>query len=113
MLPLPVDPRAVLVAQHVLGSPCGDETLDQLSRRYGAGRRTMERLFSDETGMSFGLWRQKVRMLESVRLLSEGKSVTDVALDVGYASVSAFIAAFRRTFGSTSGRLLGQLGESG
>jgi AraC-like DNA-binding protein len=105
MLPLPLDSRALAVAQHVLRQPGSDEALDLLSRRYGAGRRTVERLFRNETGMSFGLWRQKVRMLDSVRLLSEGKSVTDAAFDTGYASVSAFIAAFKNTFGCTPGRL--------
>jgi AraC-like DNA-binding protein len=105
MLPLPLDSRAVAVAQHVLSSPSLNESLDSLSRRYGAGRRTVERSFRNETGMSFGLWRQKVRMLDSVRLLSEGKSVTDAALDTGYTSVSAFIAAFKNTFGCTPGRL--------
>lgn len=105
MLPLPLDSRALSVAEHVLAKPCGDETLDALSRRFGAGRRTLERLFRSETGMSFGLWRQKVRMLDSVRLLTEGKSVTDAAFDTGYTSVSAFIAAFSKTFGCTPGRL--------
>ena len=104
-LPLPVDDRALAAAQHVLACPSGGETLDLLSRRYGAGRRTLERLFRNETGMSFGLWRQKVRMLDSVRLLSEGKSVTNAALDTGYTSVSAFIAAFKQTFGCTPGKL--------
>lgn len=104
-LPLPLDSRALAVARHVLACPAGGEGLDLLSRRYGAGRRTLERLFRNETGMSFGLWRQKVRMLDSVRLLSEGRSVTDAALDTGYNSVSAFIAAFKNTFGCTPGRL--------
>jgi AraC-like DNA-binding protein len=38
-----------------------------------------------------------------MRLLAEGKSVTDAALDSGYASLSAFIAAFKKTFGYTPG----------
>ena len=104
MLPLPEDARALAVARHVLACPTAAETLDELARRYGAGRRTLERLFSLETGLSFGLWRQKVRMLDSIRLLAEGKSVTEAAFDTGYASVSAFIAAFRHTFGCTPGR---------
>lgn len=104
-LPLPADARALAVARHVLADSAGAATLDLLARRYGAGRRTLERIFRAETGMSFGLWRQKVRMLDSVRLLSEGKPVTDAALDCGYASVSAFIAAFKQTFGCTPGRL--------
>jgi len=104
MLPLPEDDRALAVARHVLACPTTEETLDDLSRRYGAGRRTLERLFSRQTGLSFGLWRQKVRLLDSIRLLAEGKSVTEAALDTGYASVSAFIAAFRNTFGCTPAR---------
>jgi AraC-like DNA-binding protein len=105
MLPLPADARAMAVARHILALPICPDTLDDLGRRYGAGRRTLERLFRRETGLSFGLWRQKVRMLESVRLLAEGKSVTETALDAGYGSLSAFIAAFRSTFGYTPGRL--------
>jgi AraC-like DNA-binding protein len=105
VLPLPLDSRALAVARHVLADPADGEGLDRLSQRHGAGRRTVERLFRNETGMSFGLWRQKVRLLDSVRLLSEGKAVTDAALDTGYTSVSAFIAAFKKTFGCTPGRL--------
>ena len=103
-VPLPSDARALALASHILASPASDETLDQLSRRFGASRRTLERLFQMETGLSLGLWRQKVRMLHSVRILAEGQSVTTAALDTGYASVSAFIAAFRKTFGYTPGR---------
>ena len=56
--------------------------------------------------MSFGLWRQKARLLESVRLLAQGGSVTDAALDSGYSSVSAYIAAFKQTFGCTPGAMI-------
>ena len=37
-------------------------------------------------------------------LLAEGNAVTSVALDVGYATPSAFVSAFRRELGSTPGR---------
>jgi AraC-like DNA-binding protein len=104
-LPMPRDERALAVAQWVLAAADKDAGLDLLARRFAVGRRTLERLFRNETGMSFGLWRQKARMLESVRLLAEGKSVTDAALDTGYRSVSAFIAAFKQTFGCTPGRM--------
>jgi AraC-like DNA-binding protein len=55
--------------------------------------------------MPFGLWRQKARLLESVRVLVGGASVTDAALESGYASVSAYIAAFKQTFGCTPGAM--------
>jgi AraC-like DNA-binding protein len=109
MLPIPVDPRARGVAQYVMACPSAGETLEQLCRQHGASRRTLERLYREETGLSFGMWRQKVRMLDSIRQLAEGKSVTNAALDSGYVSVSAFIAAFKRTFGCTPGQLDGNL----
>ena len=105
MLPLPEDGKALAVARHVLTSPSGAETIAALSRQYGVGSRTLERRFRDETGISFGLWRQKARMLDSIRQLAEGKSVTETALDAGYNSVSAFIVTFKRTFGCTPGQL--------
>jgi AraC-like DNA-binding protein len=106
LLPLPWDSRALSVGQRMLANPADPETLDALARRDGASRRTLERLFREETGISFGLWRQEARLLGSIRLLAEGRSVTDAALDSGYSSVSAFIAAFRRTFGFTPRALL-------
>jgi len=105
LLPLPEDPRALAVARHILNAPACEETFDELARQYAASRRTLERLFQRETGLSFGVWRQKVRLLASIRLLAEGRSVTDAALDCGYTSLSAFIAAFKKTFGYTPGRV--------
>lgn len=104
-LPMPADARGLAVARHVLDQPSGREMVDDLAQQFGLARRTLERRFRDKTGMSFGMWRQKARLLDSIRLLAEGKSVTDAALDCGYSSVSAFIAAFKGTFGYTPGRL--------
>jgi AraC-like DNA-binding protein len=104
-LPIPRDERALALARYVLEQPVTHDSVDGLAKQHGVARRTLERRFRDETGMSFGMWRQKARMLDSIRLLAEGKSVTDTALDCGYSSVSAFIAAFKSTFGHTPGRL--------
>jgi AraC-like DNA-binding protein len=110
-LPLPTDEQALALAHYVLAQPLNvnghltGESVDELAQRHGLARRTLERRFRDETGMSFGMWRQKARLLDSIRLLAEGESVTDAALDSGYSSVSAFIAAFKSTFGYTPGRL--------
>jgi AraC-like DNA-binding protein/quercetin dioxygenase-like cupin family protein len=105
-LPLPADSRALAAAMHVLGSPADSLSLETLARQCGVGARTLERLFRAETGMRYGLWRQKARLLESIRLLVESKSVTNAALESGYSSVSAYIAAFKQTFGCTPRALL-------
>jgi len=102
--PMPVDERACALARCVLEKPSTSDDVDGLARQHGVARRTLERRFREETGMSFGMWRQKARLLDSIRLLADGRSVTDTALDCGYSSVSAFIAAFKATFGYTPGR---------
>jgi AraC-like DNA-binding protein len=104
-LPIPADGRASALARYVLERPPLGDNVDDLARRHGIARRTLERRFREETGMSFGMWRQKARLLDSIRLLADGRSVTDTALECGYSSVSAFIAAFKGTFGYTPGRL--------
>jgi AraC-like DNA-binding protein len=104
-LPMPQDERALALAHSLLAQPLSSDSVDRLAKRHGIARRTLERRYREETGMSFGVWRQKARLLDSIRLLAESVSVTDTALDCGYRSVSAFIAAFKRTFGYTPGQL--------
>ena len=106
LLPLPSDPRARRAAEWVLKHPADGTTATALARQCGLSVRTLERLFRADTGMRFGLWRQKARLLESVRVLVGGGSVTDAALESGYSSVSAYIAAFKQTFGCTPGAMV-------
>jgi AraC-like DNA-binding protein len=92
-LPLPADPVARTVAEAVMRNPAAD--IDRLLHDAGAGRRTVERRFRSETGMSLGQWRRRARVLAGVVLLAEGDSVTRAAMAVGYSTPSAFVAAFR------------------
>ena len=106
MLPMPRDPRALRVAKRLLRDPAKRETLHQQAHGAGAGVRTLERIFASETGMGFAAWRQRLRMLESMRRLLDGDSVAAAAEAVGYESVSAFVVAFKATTGETPGRWL-------
>ncbi len=101
-LPLPRDPRALRAAERLREAP-GSVPVGALARAAGASRRTLERLFRKETGMSLGRWRQQARLLEAMRLLAHGEPVTSIALEVGYESPSAFIAAFKAALGTTPG----------
>jgi len=60
----------------------------------------LSRLFTTEAGTRFRRWQRQVRLLTALELLAEGRLVTEVAFEVGYDSRSAFINAFRRTFGT-------------
>jgi AraC-like DNA-binding protein len=103
-LPMPRDPRALRVATRLRADPGAAQGLDTLARSAGASRRTLERVFRKETGIPLGRWRQQARLLHALDLLARGDAVTSVALEVGYESPSAFIAAFTDAFGTTPGR---------
>ena len=77
-----------------------------ISLSNGPGDSTLTRMFRRETGQSFSAWRQRVRLLEALARLGAGESVTNVALDVGYDSPSAFTAMFRRELGAAPRRYL-------
>jgi AraC-like DNA-binding protein len=103
-LPMPSDSRVRRLAVWLRDHPDAPALLKQVSRRAGASVRTVERLFLAETGMTFGKWRQQLRLLNALRELAKGRSVTEVALEVGYESPSAFIAMFRAALGTTPTR---------
>jgi AraC-like DNA-binding protein len=54
--------------------------------------------------MPFNQWRQRLRLIQALRLLANGESVTSVALESGYDSTSAFIAMFKKEVGTTPSR---------
>jgi AraC-like DNA-binding protein len=60
-----------------------------------------ERLFLEEAGMTFGKWRQQLRLMEAMRFLAEGAKVTHAALEAGYSTPSAFVSMFRKSLGTT------------
>lgn len=103
-LPQPRDPRARKVAALLSANPSEAMPLAKIGRHAGASARTIERLFRAETKMTFAKWRERLRLLNALRLLASGNAVTNVALDLGYASPSAFIAMFKRAFGTTPSR---------
>jgi AraC-like DNA-binding protein len=101
----PTDRRAVAAAEQLVANPSVPAELKDLARNAGAGVRTLQRLFLDETGFGFAEWRQRLRLLHAATLLSEGVSVTEAGLESGYASTSAFIAAFKKQIGRTPARM--------
>ena len=103
-LPSPRDPRAQRFAELVTRDPGGDAAIATLARRAGASMRTLERCFVAETGLAVGEWRRRVRLFHALRLLEGGASVTDVALDAGYATPSAFCQSFKKMFGTSPRR---------
>jgi len=103
-LTIPREERLARVAEALLDDVGDDRTLDAWADVAGMARRTFMRAFLAQAGMSFGRWRQQARLFAALEMLAQTKSVTEVAIAVGYDSVSAFIEMFRTMLGATPQR---------
>jgi methylphosphotriester-DNA--protein-cysteine methyltransferase len=100
-LPLPESADLVQLCERVLNDlsarrPCRTQAQD-----LSMSTRTLYRRFLKETGITFARWQQQARLLDAIRRLAEGASVTATALDLGYESTSTVSAMFRRSLGQT------------
>ncbi|MFG2088478.1 MULTISPECIES: AraC family transcriptional regulator [unclassified Spirillospora] len=102
-VPAPVDDRARRVAGLLARDPADQRTLVQWGRTVGASGRTLARAFKHDTDMTFATWRTHLRIAASLSRLAAGAPIHQVASEVGYSTPSAFVAAFRRTVGTTPG----------
>jgi AraC-like DNA-binding protein len=79
-----------------------DVALADVASAAHLSERTLVRRYADEVGMT---WRQslrRLRMIRAVELLSnEEEAIVQIALQAGYASLSAFNKAFREFSGHT------------
>jgi AraC-like DNA-binding protein len=98
-LPIPKDPRARAVADALRDDPAR-----ATASSGGASRRTLERIFRAETGLSLGQYRERARLLAALPRLASGEPVARVAADVGYATPSAFGAMFKRILSTSPTR---------
>jgi AraC-like DNA-binding protein len=103
-LPRPADSRARCVADLLYCDPGSPVPTEEICTRAGASKRTIERLFRQDTGMTLGRWRQQLRLIHSMRLLAQGTKINSVALEAGYSSASAFILMFKSVLGTTPGQ---------
>lgn len=100
-LPASADPRLRTVAESVLDSPAQRRTLADWAKLLGMSRRSLARLVTVETGMSFGQWSRQLYLLLAIHRLSEGASVQETAWALGYESVTAFITMFKKALGTS------------
>jgi AraC-like DNA-binding protein/quercetin dioxygenase-like cupin family protein len=102
-VPLPHEARCRRAADIVLADPTAVHEIETLAREVGTSARTLSRLFSAETQLSFKSWCQRARVAAAIERLSTDASVPvkQLASELGYASVPAFSHAFRQVTGKT------------
>lgn len=71
-------------------------------RAVGVSERTLRRVFAEATGLTWRQYLQQSRVLQAMADLAvPGRTILQIATDVGFESLSGFTRAFRRYAGQT------------
>ncbi|MGY6270570.1 AraC family transcriptional regulator [Achromobacter denitrificans] len=100
-LPWPHSEALRKLCEALYADPAHERSLDEWGEALGAAGRTLARRFEKETGLAFREWRRHLRLFRAIEWLASGKSITSVALDLGYNSTSAFTYMFREAMGKS------------
>jgi len=100
-LPMPRDPRLARIAGAIILRPGERRRMAEWARFGGISPRTLTRLFPAQTGLTFAAWCRSASIVKAMELLENGSSVTATAFDLGYETVSGFIAMFKASLGVT------------
>ena len=98
-LPTATHPALAQLLQTMAQRPDDHRSAAELAESIHMTERTLARRCQRELGMSLGEWRLRLRYLQAVDRLESGKTVQEVAFDLGYSTSSAFIAMFQRAAG--------------
>ncbi|AZZ96744.1 helix-turn-helix transcriptional regulator [Pseudoalteromonas sp. R3] len=100
-IPKADDQRLLPIVSELYSNPGCTRTLEQWGEQVGASARTLNRLFHKSFAMSFSQWKQKLRALRAVEMLTAGETQQVIAQQLGFESSSAFNSAFKKYFGTT------------
>ena len=98
-LPWPKSPMLRKLCEALYASPANPRSMDEWGHELGASARTLARRFEKEVGISMREWCHRLRLFLAMEWLCAGRSVTEVALELGYASTSSFTFMFRQEMG--------------
>lgn len=110
-LPVSNHHRLRRIVAVLTADPADRTTMAQWARRLAMSERSLARLVVNETGLTFGRWRQQLHLIVALRQLAAGTSVQRVAGNLGYDSVTAFITMFRKSLGQSPTRYFAALGQ--
>ncbi|MBD4861460.1 AraC family transcriptional regulator [Xanthomonas citri] len=98
-LPVSDHPKIRHITNAWTADPADRRTLAQWASQLAMSDRSLARLVQRETGLSFGRWRQQWHLIVALRQLTEGAAVQQVAGNLGYDSVTAFITMSKKMLG--------------
>jgi AraC-like DNA-binding protein/mannose-6-phosphate isomerase-like protein (cupin superfamily) len=98
--PLPRDTALARRCSEFMKAPSIRSQPESWAAACNKSPRSFSRFFRQQTGMAFSQWRQRACLLYALPAIAAGRSVTAIALDLGYESTAAFSAMFRRCMGT-------------
>lgn len=107
-LPMPTDPRLLRMTALMLREPAARGTIASWAAQLGTSERTLCRMMRQQTGMSFGRWRQQLGIMRAIERLADGVSIQQVAGELGYDSVPSFTTMFTRKLGTPPRRYMAE-----
>ncbi len=77
------------------------QSVDELARQLHISTSYLARIFKRQVGTSVYEYIQNMKLANSVRILTEGKTVTEACFESGFNNYSYFIQLFKRKYGIT------------
>lgn len=99
------DPLAAKAVQYIWAHVCEDPTVDDVADALGVPRRTLERVFRQETGTSIKAEVRRRRLQLYCRTLrTSDEPIATLSARLGYRSTEAMNRQFRQAMGTTPDR---------
>jgi len=100
---LPASDDVVLggILLYLENHPADNRSIAELAHVAKVTERTLARKCRHDLGMPLSEWRNRMRVINAIAMIEEGKSVEFIASKFGYSSASAFIAMFKKLTGAT------------
>lgn len=102
---LPTERRLRSLCESFLAKPGADVSLSRLACEAGASVSTVNRLFHADMGCSFSEWKKQALLAEALTLNAKGFSISRIAYELGYSSISAFSFMVRQLVGLPPSKL--------
>jgi AraC-like DNA-binding protein len=104
--PAVLDPRVRRIVGWATDHLHRPVSLADAARLVGLSRSRARHLFVQETGLQFRTWLLWTRLTRAVGAYADGVSLTDAALNAGFADSAHFSRTFRSMFGITAASLV-------
>src|SRR5690606_38531752 len=98
--PFPKDEKLIEIGTYLIKHIDRNFTLEEIAEPFGISARSLSRRFKEQMGMNYVRFSRSLRITKALELIAENKyNMLQVALNVGYSSLSSFSNVFLKITG--------------